>query len=124
MEQTAIEADHAEIGETISRACATGALSIAWARERVDDVTTHPAFAQRRPLLRQLLRHEAPIPPGGRTLSYEEDGERHSLYCPLKARTKDDLARRSTAHRLLAEAKLPGLLGRSPDYRHQLHHPA
>jgi len=82
-------------------------------RERVNDVTTHPAFAQAARSFAAFFDMKAD-PARREDMSYEEDGDRHSLYY-LKARSKDDLARRSTAHRLLAEANY-GLLGRSPDY--------
>uniref|UniRef100_UPI0035CABB44 4-hydroxyphenylacetate 3-hydroxylase N-terminal domain-containing protein n=1 Tax=uncultured Mycobacterium sp. TaxID=171292 RepID=UPI0035CABB44 len=81
--------------------------------ERVADVTTHPAF-------RNAARSVAAIydlkrsPALRDTLSYEEDGERHSAYF-LKARTPAQLQQRSGAHARIAEASY-GLLGRSPDY--------
>jgi len=82
-------------------------------RERVNDVTPPPAFAQAARSFAAFFDMKAD-PARREDMSYEEDGDRHSLYY-LKARSKDDLARRSTAHRLLAEANY-GLLGRSPDY--------
>ena len=82
-------------------------------RERVDDVTTHPAFRNVALSFAEFFDIKAD-PVRRAEMSFAEDGENHSIYY-LKARTKDDLARRSTGHRILAEASY-GLLGRSPDY--------
>ncbi len=82
-------------------------------RERVDDVTTHPAFRNAARAFADF--YDMKRDPALRdSLTYEEDGQRHSIYY-MKARTKDELAKRSNAHRILAEPSF-GLLGRSPDY--------
>src|SRR5690606_12485407 len=47
-------------------------------------------------------------------MSFEADGERHSMYF-LQARTPDDLRRRTKAHRKIADMTY-GLFGRSPDH--------
>jgi 4-hydroxyphenylacetate 3-monooxygenase len=47
-------------------------------------------------------------------MSYVEDGDRHSSYF-MRATTRDELAKRSAAHKQLADLS-HGLLGRSPDY--------
>ena len=82
-------------------------------RERVDDVTTHPAFRNAARSFAEFYDIKAD-PARREQMSYSEDGETHSI-CYLKARTKDDLAKRSSGHRILAEANY-GLLGRTPDY--------
>jgi 4-hydroxyphenylacetate 3-monooxygenase len=47
-------------------------------------------------------------------MTFEEDGERHSIYY-LQARTRDDLQRRMAGHRMIADMTY-GLFGRSPDH--------
>src|SRR6185503_6284714 len=47
-------------------------------------------------------------------MSFEEGGERFSIYY-LKPRTREDLARRTRGHRMIAEMT-HGLFGRSPDH--------
>src|SRR6185312_4829825 len=81
--------------------------------ERVADVTTHPAFRNAVQTLAEFYDLKAD-PARRAQMTYEEDGGTHSLYY-LKARNRDDLARRSECHRILSEASY-GLLGRSPDY--------
>ncbi len=82
-------------------------------RERVEDVTTHPAFRNTAQAFADF--YDLKRDPAQRdALTYEEDGDRHSIYY-MKAKTKDQLAKRSNAHRILAEPSF-GLLGRSPDY--------
>jgi 4-hydroxyphenylacetate 3-monooxygenase len=78
--------------------------------ERVDDVTTHPAF-------RNAARSIAAIYDLKRTdpaYSYAEDGNRYSAYF-LRAKSKDDLEQRTHLHRAIAATSY-GLLGRSPDH--------
>jgi 4-hydroxyphenylacetate 3-monooxygenase len=75
--------------------------------ERVDDVTTHPAF-------RNGARSMAAIYDMKRDHSFEENGERYSNYF-LRARSKADLEKRTALHRAIAEMSY-GLLGRSPDH--------
>ena len=78
--------------------------------ERIDDVTTHPAFrngAHSMASLYDLKRDD----PG---FSYAEGKERYSAYF-LRARSNEDLAKRTRLHRAIA-AKSHGLLGRSPDH--------
>jgi 4-hydroxyphenylacetate 3-monooxygenase len=48
------------------------------------------------------------------TMSYEEDGARHSIYF-LRPRSRDDLQRRMLGHRRIAELTF-GMFGRSPDH--------
>src|SRR5665213_3900175 len=81
--------------------------------ERIDDVTTHPLF-------RNAARTVAAIydmksdPANRDTMSFEEDGERFSMYY-LLPRTQEDLRRRLRAHQAIADMTY-GLLGRSPDH--------
>ena len=79
--------------------------------EKVEDVTTHPAFRNAARTVAgiydmKLAHREA--------MSFEEDGERYSIYY-LKPRTREDLARRTRGHRMIAEMTY-GLFGRSPDH--------
>ena len=79
--------------------------------ERVDDVTTHPAFRNAARTVAgiydmKLAQKEA--------MSFEEGGERYSIYF-LKPKTREDLARRSRGHRMIAELTY-GMFGRSPDH--------
>jgi len=78
--------------------------------EKVEDVTTHPAFRNAARSVAALYDMKAADP----ALSFEERGERFSAYF-LKARTKEDLAFRSKIHGAIA-AQTYGLLGRSPDH--------
>ena len=81
--------------------------------ERVADVTTHPAFAgaaRSIAMLYDLKRDPARLD----ELSYEEGGERYSMYY-LLPRNRDDLVRRMRAHKAIAAASY-GLMGRSPDH--------
>ncbi len=81
--------------------------------ERVDDVTTHPAF---RNAARSVAAvYDMKADPANRDLmSFEEDGERYSMYF-LKARDRDDLQRRMEAHKAIADVT-HGLFGRSMDH--------
>jgi 4-hydroxyphenylacetate 3-monooxygenase len=78
--------------------------------ERVEDVVSHPAF-------RNAARSVAAIydmksaDPG---FSFEEAGERYSAYF-LRAKTREDLVRRTRLHQAIARMS-HGLLGRSPDH--------
>jgi len=81
--------------------------------ERVEDVTSHPAF-------RNAARTVASIydmkrdPANGEAMSFSEGGERYSMYF-LPARDQHDLRRRMECHRRIAELTY-GMLGRSPDH--------
>ena len=82
-------------------------------RERVEDVTEHPAF-------RNAARSFASIydlkrlPENLDVMSFEENGERYSSYF-LMPKTREDLVKRMETHRRIAEWS-HGLLGRSPDH--------
>src|SRR3954468_10557705 len=78
--------------------------------EKVEDVTTHPAFRNGARSIAALYDLKAADP----ELSFEEGGERFSSYF-LRARTKEDLLKRTTLHGAIA-AMSHGLLGRSPDH--------
>jgi 4-hydroxyphenylacetate 3-monooxygenase len=79
--------------------------------ERVADVTTHPAFRNAARTVAsiydmKLAEREA--------MSFEQDGERFSIYF-LQPKTREDLARRTRGHRMIAELTY-GMFGRSPDH--------
>ena len=78
--------------------------------ERVDDVTTHPAFRNAVRSMAAIYDMKAANP----AYSYEEKGERCSAYF-LRAKTREDLLKRTQLHRAIADMS-HGLLGRSPDH--------
>src|SRR5262249_35347811 len=82
--------------------------------ERVDDVTRHPAFRNAAATVAAIYDMKAE-PANRDTLSYEEDGGRHSIYF-LRPRTRDDLERRMVGHRMIADLTF-GMFGRSPRAR-------
>src|SRR5262249_1641260 len=81
--------------------------------ERVDDVTTHPAFRNAAHTVAALYDMKAD-PANRDTMTYEEDGGRHSIYY-LRAKTREDLQRRMLGHRKIADLTF-GMFGRSPDH--------
>lgn len=78
--------------------------------ERVEDVTTHPAFRNAARTVAGIYDMKRADP----AMSFEEDGERCSIYF-LRPKTREDLARRSAGHRRIAELTY-GMFGRSPDH--------
>src|ERR1700683_3005587 len=79
--------------------------------ERVDDVTTHPAFRNGARTIAAL--YDLKADPAKRDFfTYEENGERIGLQW-LRCRNRDDLARRMRAMKAIADATY-GLIGRSP----------
>ena len=80
--------------------------------ERVDDVTSHPAFRRGAETIAALYDLKAD-PAKADLFSYEENGERYALQW-LRCRNRDDLARRMRALRATAEATY-GFIGRSPE---------
>jgi 4-hydroxyphenylacetate 3-monooxygenase len=78
--------------------------------EKVGDVTTHPAFRNGARSIAAIYDMKA----ADRSLSFEENGERFSAYF-LRAKTRDDLSKRTAIHKAIA-AMSHGLLGRSPDH--------
>ena len=80
--------------------------------ERVDDVTVHPAFREGAQTIAHL--YDLKADPARRDLfSFEEDGERISLYW-LRCRNRADLERRMRCCKAIADATY-GFIGRSPD---------
>jgi 4-hydroxyphenylacetate 3-monooxygenase len=80
--------------------------------ERVDDVTSHPAFREGARTVAGL--YDLKADPNQRELfSFEEDGEAISLYW-LRCRSRDDLVRRMRCCKAIADATY-GFIGRSPD---------
>ncbi|MCU4652744.1 hypothetical protein N8I71_07865 [Roseibacterium sp. SDUM158016] len=81
--------------------------------ERIEDVTTHPAFRNAARTIAEF--YDAKADPARRdVMAYEEDGELFSMYYK-RATSAGDLAARTRCHRELAELSY-GFLGRSPDY--------
>tara|TARA_B100000315_G_scaffold192968_1_gene183428 strand:+ start:8485 stop:9945 length:1461 start_codon:yes stop_codon:yes gene_type:complete len=82
-------------------------------KEKVDDVTTHPAFKNAAQTVAKLydIKHE---PEHRDTMSFEEDGERYSMWF-LRAKSQDDLRKRMQVHKKIADQTC-GLFGRSPDH--------
>jgi 4-hydroxyphenylacetate 3-monooxygenase len=81
--------------------------------ERVEDVTTHPAFAGGAKSVADFYDRKA-SPDLESDLTYEENGARHSIWW-LRPRTRDDLARRMRGSKALADMSF-GFFGRSPDH--------
>ena len=82
-------------------------------RERVDAVTTHPAFRHAAQTAAQIYDVKAD-PANHESMTFVEDGERYSSYYIL-AKDRDDLRKRSQTHRKIAEVT-HGFFGRSPDH--------
>src|SRR5271163_3947078 len=78
------------------------------ADERIADVTAHPAFRAAAAMYAALYDMKAD-PVNRELLSFEEDGERVSLYF-LRPRSREDLVRRTAEHRKIADFSY-GLLG-------------
>ena len=82
-------------------------------KERIEDVTTHPSFANAARMYAGMYDlKRAPEMQG--VLTFEEDGETYGAYF-LKPRDRAGLERRTRAHRAIAGFS-HGLLGRSPDH--------
>jgi 4-hydroxyphenylacetate 3-monooxygenase len=81
--------------------------------ELVRDVTTHPAFRNAAHCFAEIYDRKRSAE-NLEALSYEENGERYSTWY-LKPRDRDDLRKRTEAHRHVA-SWTHGLLGRSPDH--------
>ena len=80
--------------------------------ERVSDVTSHPAFCNAARMYAAMYDMKAD-PAQRDVLWFEEGGERFSMYF-LRPRSREDLIKRTAAHRKIADFSY-GLLGRSPD---------
>ncbi|CAH1655154.1 4-hydroxyphenylacetate 3-monooxygenase [Hyphomicrobiales bacterium] len=81
-------------------------------RERIEDVTVHPAFRDAAGTYAALFDFKA-APENRDVMSFEENGDRFSMYY-LQPRSLEDLRRRSKAHRKIADFCF-GLMGRTPD---------
>ena len=79
--------------------------------ERVDDVTTHPAFRNAAHSFATIYDRKR-APENRAVMTVEEDGETFSSYF-LLPRTREDLQKRFETHRRIA-SWTHGLLGRSP----------
>ena len=66
-------------------------------KERISDQTTHPAFAGGARTYAALFDMKAD-PALRDVMTFEEDGERYSMYY-LQPRSQEDLRRRNRAHR-------------------------
>jgi 4-hydroxyphenylacetate 3-monooxygenase len=82
-------------------------------KEKITDVTTHPAFRNTAQTVAMLYDIKAD-PANHHITAFEEDGELYSTYY-LKPKTRDDLARRSKMHKFWGDASY-GLFGRSADH--------
>ena len=81
--------------------------------ERVDDVTTHPAFRNGARTIAAI--YDLKADPAKRDLfTFEENGERIGLPW-LRCRSREDLARRMRAMKAIADFSY-GMIGRSPDH--------
>lgn len=78
--------------------------------EKVDDVTTHPAFRNAARSMASIYDMKRADP----AFSFEEGGDRYSSYF-LRAKTTQDLEKRTRLHRAISRMS-HGLLGRSPDH--------
>lgn len=83
-------------------------------RERIDDVTTHPAFRRAAQTIADLYDLKADSAHRDVMSYVDTDGVRASTYF-MRARTTEELAKRSAAHKVIADMS-HGLLGRAPDY--------
>jgi 4-hydroxyphenylacetate 3-monooxygenase len=80
--------------------------------ERVDDVTTHPAFRNAAQSFAMIYDRKRAAE-NRDVMTFEEDGETFSTYF-LLPRTREDLWRRFETHRRIA-SWTHGLMGRAPD---------
>lgn len=81
--------------------------------DRVDDVVTHPAFRNAARTVAAMYDMKSD-PQHREDMSFEEDGDRYSIYF-LRPKTREDLARRTRGHRMIADMSY-GMFGRSPDH--------
>ncbi len=81
-------------------------------RERVEDQTTHPAFADGAHTYAAMFDMKSDLALRD-LMTFEEDAERYSMYY-LQPRSQQDLRRRNRAHRKIANFCF-GLMGRTPD---------
>src|SRR5687768_15322134 len=81
--------------------------------ELVRDVTTHPAFRNAARCFAEIYDRKRSAE-NLEVMSCEENGDRYAAWY-LKPRDRDDLRKRTEAHRRVASWTY-GLLGRSPDH--------
>ena len=81
--------------------------------ERVNDVTTHPAFARAAQTVAGLydMKHD---PRYQDMLTFEQNG-RATPHGSFQAKNRDDLRKRMNAHKLIADQTC-GMMGRSMDH--------
>src|SRR3981189_3290392 len=79
--------------------------------EKIEDVTRHPSFRTAAQTVAAIYDMKAA---DRDTMSYEEDGGRHSIYF-LRAKSRDDLQRRMEGQRRIGDLTY-GMFGRSPDH--------
>ena len=81
--------------------------------ERIEDVTTHPAFRRAAKTVAGLydLKHQRE---NREILTFQEGDQTHSMWF-LQARNQDDLRKRMAAHKLIADQTC-GMMGRSMDH--------
>ena len=81
--------------------------------EKVEDVTKHPAFKRAAKTVARLydIKHK---PEYKDKLTYEENGNIYSTWF-LQARNREDLRKRSKAHKIIAD-QTSGMMGRSMDH--------
>ena len=81
--------------------------------EKVDDVTTHPAFRNAAQTVAAIYDMKADSALRDE-MSFEEDGGRYSMYY-LRPKSREDLMRRMNAHQRISDLTY-GMFGRSPDH--------
>ena len=81
--------------------------------EKVEDVTTHPAFRNAAGTFAKI-QDELKDPANRDLLTYEEDGARHAIFW-LRPRRREDLVRRLRAHQHIADLTY-GMMGRTQDF--------
>jgi 4-hydroxyphenylacetate 3-monooxygenase len=81
--------------------------------ERVEDVTAHPAFRGAARTIADLYEFKR-SPEQKDVLSFEENGERYSIYY-LRPKNQNDLRRRTAGHKAIAD-HTQGMMGRTPDH--------
>ena len=81
--------------------------------EKINDVTTHPAFKNAAKTVGKLydIKHQNKYK---NELTFEENGELFSSWF-LQAKNKNDLRKRSVAHKIIAD-QTSGMMGRSMDH--------
>ena len=70
-------------------------------RERIDDVTRHPAFKNTANTIAALYDHKA-LPENRDLMTFEEDGSRYSMWY-LMPKSQEDLEKRRQAHERIAD---------------------